>query len=177
MGNKRLIQLIIVTLLLICLQGGCNFNDSGSCTAMGCFDHLTVKILPTDNYLSGRYSAELVFSDDVSITAEFELVPEAINSPNLIIRVIQNDSYGTSWFLNDEMIGSLEIDYRGMILTDDSRTEYEFTDEATINVVRDGGLVTSEAIAPDYNYYWCNSEHGKCDSRQNKDGDIEITID
>lgn len=166
---------VVTALVFICLAGGCS-DDSLTCTNVFCRDELAVKIFPDENFLSGVYSAEIVFSDDVSIVAEFELVP-ADGGTDVTVRTIENESYARSWFLANELGDFLEITYWGDIPADDSARGYEFTDELTINITRDNKLILSDHFAPDYDYYWCNREYGKCDSRQNKEAEIEVTID
>ena len=170
-------QFIATALLLICLTDGCNNLDrSFGCSGAQCNDSLTVKISPTDNLLSGRYSAEIVFSDDVSIVAEFELTSLDDRS-NEFVHIIENESYLISWFMSDEFVDCLEITYLGRILADDSAMDYEFSEELTIYITKDNELIFSDHIAPDYYYYWCNQEYGKCDPRQNKNDEIEVIID
>ena len=184
MGKKRFFKSIIIAILTICLQVGCNnIHDSGYCTGVACNDSITAKVLPTDNYLPGRYSVELLFSDNESIIAEFELIPanendnESTDTSNLMVQVIENGSYSISWFMFNEFEDPLEINYTGLILSGDFAQDYEFTEEVIVNVKRDGSLLLSESISPDYNYYWCNYEYGECDLRQNKEADIEVIID
>lgn len=180
MATKQIYLFTITALLTICLEVGCNnIGDSGLCTGVACYDAITVRLLPSDNYLPGKYSVELLFSDSESINAEFELthVNENNNTSNLMLLVIENDSYSTSWSMFREFEDPLEIHYSGRLISGDFAIDYEFTEEVTVNVKRDGNLLLSEQISPNYNYYWCNYEYGKCDPRQNKDADIEVLID
>jgi hypothetical protein len=175
MRIKLFFILEVTALVLMCLSGGCT-DDSLTCTNVYCSDRLTVKIYPDKSFVSGRYSAELVFLDDVSIVAEFELVP-ADGGTGVVVRVIENESYSQSWFMPDDFEDFLEITYWGDIPDDSSARGYEFTDELTINITRDDALIFSDYIAPDYDYYWCNREYGRCDPRQNKRAEIEVIID
>jgi hypothetical protein len=180
MGKKQIFRFILISLLLTCSQFGCNnITDSTTCSAALCHDVITAKLLPTENYLPGQYSVELIFSDGESIIAEFELIPvdENDNTSNLMLHVIENDSYRTSWSMFDEFEDPLVIHYSGRLLAGDLFIDYEFTEEVTVNVKRDGNSLLSKQVSPDYSYYWCNSEEGKCDPRQNKDADIEVLID
>ena len=175
MRIKLVFILVVTALVFICLAGGCGDN-SLTCTDVFCSDQLAVKIFPDENYITGRYSAEIVFSDDVSIVAEFELVP-GDGGTDVTVQTIENESYTRSWFMSGELGDFLEISYWGDIPADSSARDYEFTNELTINITRDNALIFSDHIAPDYDYYWCNREYGKCDSRQNKEAEVEVTID
>lgn len=169
----------ILTLILyfsICVLFGCS-DDSDTCTAVDCSDFISVNLSSNDTYVAGQYSAELVFSDDESIIAEFELVTTSDNPPDLSVIVVQNESYRTSWFMPEEFVDPLEIRYYGTLIKDNSSYDYEFTQEVTINIRKDGEVIVSEFITPDYDYYWCNYEYGECDDRENKSAEIDITID
>lgn len=181
--GKYLYTRIIISLFLIYIQIGCsNSTDSGFCTAMACNDTLNVRLLSTTNYIPGRYSVELAFPDNVSITAEFELILEeandgkAVDSSELQLRVIQNDSYPISWNMYEPLSDSLDIDYFGIVIVNDIIQNYTFSERITINVFRDDEIIASMPIEPDYTYYWCNGQNGACDFQQNKDAEIELTV-
>ena len=171
MNKKHSLFLVIGLLILIGFNNGCG-SDSGFCTQMVCSDSLIVRVLPTESYIPGNYSAELVFSDSVSIKADFEV----IDVPSLSASAIPNDSYPTSWSIYDGLPNYVEIVYSGNIPSNDSFQDYEFTNDAQIQISRGGEIILSEVIVPNYNYYWCNQEAGKCDPRENKNAEIELTI-
>jgi hypothetical protein len=144
---------------------------------VACRDSLTVRLSSNGTYVAGQYSAELVLSEDASILAEFELVTSNSNPSNLNIHVVMNDSYISSWSMSEEFHDPLLIYYYGSLLSDHSSYDYEFPQEVTMNIRKDGAVMVSESITPDYNYYWCNEEEGECDDRQNKNADVDMTVD
>ena len=118
MATRQIGLFSLMALLTLCLQVGCNkIGDSISCTAVACHDAITVRLLPTDTYLPGTYSVTLLFSDDASISAEFGLahVDESEPTSDIVLQVIENESYGTSWSMFPEFEAPLEIHYSGRL--------------------------------------------------------------
>jgi hypothetical protein len=182
MSKKNFFLLIMGFLTTGNTLNGCGTDSSGTCTDVACFDALAVKILMSESYSPGKYTAEILFSDDESITAEYEITmiedsdSDGFNMDSFHVLAIQNDSYGISWWMNDGKMDTIEIQYWGRMVDGDFVYDYEFTDEITINIYKDDILIYSGLIAPIFNYYWCNQEAGKCDHRQNKDADFEVDI-
>ena len=112
MATKQMGLFTLIVLLTLCLQVGCNkIGDSISCTAVACHDAIRVRLLPTDTYLPGTYSVALLFSDDESINAEFELahVDENDDTSDLLLQVIENESYATNWSMFNELVRDANI--------------------------------------------------------------------
>jgi hypothetical protein len=168
--------LAISFILATTFLGGCDSDDSNfGCHAIECVDTLHVRLIPTDSYVLGVYSAVLFFSDDVSIKAEFEVIPSITGEENTTEYVITlNNTYGICWMAYE--LEYIEIIYRADIPSKVYLEDYEFTDELLIQISRDGQLILSEIIAPEYQHYWCGGEP-KCHPRQNKSAEIELGID
>ena len=161
----RWTNLYILVVLLIC---GCGQE----CTLVVCTDSLDISLVPESQIIAGNYVAQITFSDDSTIIAElaievvdcapadtddvcfFNLMPEE--------HILSGAKY---WHSNWGPIGDrITITFTGDVPDG----------PAELVILRDGLELFNGIIEPEFEYYWCNGKD--CDSKKNKQAEMELTI-
>ena len=167
---KRLLLYFIFTILLTACG---TYDGEVTCTSKGCFDSLSIRLIPENDsgFLDGKY----LFAIDAKELGDLQCSYDIENGELLNDEAVYDPSYhdyrADCAIINSDNIITVSFGFDFIGVNSNDSIEPELTD---IEIDKDGTIIYSGEVAPQYDRYWCNAK--SCDPRKNFNGAIDVQL-
>lgn len=168
-------------LVAICSCFGLRLAGCYSCTLKNCTDRFEVRIIQSesDPTADGSYEIEFTWPGGSKQSVAFSV---GSGGGETGAAPLPDQGWPDWWGLerieNNQLYVNIapflvaELDTEGLY-----ESHVESPEDISLWVRSNDTLIGQETVHPDYNWYWCNAEYGKCDHKKNYRTEVTIIVD